>query len=186
MDYSFVAFSAFSTIAILGALLVVLKRNPVASAFALITVFFAFAGLFALMSAHLIAALQILVYTGAIMVLFVFVIMLLSQDTPVRDFQATGSLYKGVAGAVSLAVTWLLVRVVLKAAAPAMPGPFSDEKIREAGGNVKVISEMLFSDHLFHFELTSFLLLGAIVCTIALAKRKVLARHSKPHGGVAQ
>jgi NADH-quinone oxidoreductase subunit J len=184
MDYSFLAFSAFSTIAILGALLVVLKRNPVASAFALITVFFAFAGLFALMSAHLIAALQILVYTGAIMVLFVFVIMLLSQDSPVRDFQATGSLYKSVAAAVCLAVTYLLVRVVLKAAAsPVIPGPFGDDQIREAGGNVKVISEMLFSDHLFHFELTSFLLLGAIVCTIALAKRKTPTHSSKPHGG---
>jgi NADH-quinone oxidoreductase subunit J len=180
MDYTLIAFSAFSTIAILGALLVILKRNPVASAFALITVFFAFAGLFALMSAHLIAALQILVYTGAIMVLFVFVIMLLSQDTPVRDFKATSTLYKVVAGAVCAAVTWLLVRVVLKTTGIAPTGSFTDEKVSEAGGNLRVISESLFTDHLFHFELTSFLLLGAIVATIALAKRKPVS-----HGGAS-
>lgn len=180
MDYAFVAFCAFSTIAILGALLVVLKSNPVASAFALITVFFACAGLFALMSAHLIAALQILVYTGAIMVLFVFVIMLLSQDSPVRDFRSTSSLYKGVAAGVCISVTWLLVRVVLKASVPAPSGAFTDEAIEAAGGNLRVISESLFSDHLFHFELTSFLLLGAIVSTIALAKRKPVTH---PGGG---
>jgi NADH-quinone oxidoreductase subunit J len=174
MDYSFVAFCAFSTIAIFGALMVILKSNPVASAFALITVFFAFAGLYALMAAHLIAALQILVYTGAIMVLFVFVIMLLSQDTPVRDLKATSTAYKGVAGAVTLGVVYLLIRVVTKATLGTAVGIYTEEKVQELGGNVKVISELLFTDYLFHFELTSFLLLSAIVATIALAKRKPL------------
>ena len=60
----------------------VFKKNPVSSAFSLVLVFFAFAGIYALLDAHLIAALQVLVYAGAIMVLFIFVIMLLNADTP--------------------------------------------------------------------------------------------------------
>ena len=98
MDWSLLAFFIFSTIAIVGSLLVVLRTHPVGSAFSLVAVFFSFAGLYALMGAHLIAALQILVYTGAIMVLFVFVIMLLNQDAPIQDLKETSVLSKGITG----------------------------------------------------------------------------------------
>jgi NADH-quinone oxidoreductase subunit J len=172
MDYRLLAFFIFSTIAILGSLMVVLKKNPVASAFALVIVFFSFAGLYALMAAHLIAALQILVYTGAIMVLFVFVIMLLNQDSPIEDLKASSGAFKGITALAVSGFVYLLIRVALLAKGISPKGTLTDAKVDELGGNVRVISESLFSDHLFHFELTSFLLLGAIVGTIALAKRK--------------
>lgn len=167
-----IAFFAFSTIAIVGSLLVILKRNPVASAFALVLVFFSFAGLYAVMGAHLIAALQILVYTGAIMVLFVFVIMLLNQDTPVSDLKESSGLFKGVAALGCLGLTFVLVSAGIRARDVAPVGIYTDDKVAELGGNLKAISELLFTDGLFQFELTSFLLLGAIVATIALSKRQ--------------
>ncbi len=172
MNLGFFAFCVFSTIAIFGALSVVLKKNPVSSAFALVMVFFAFAGLYALIGAHLIAALQILVYTGAIMVLFVFVIMLLNQDTPVNDLKESSGLFKGVAALALAGLAMILIHTVLRAQDIVAVGQLTEEKITAQGGNLRVVSEALFSDHVFHFELTSFLLLGAIVSTVALAKRK--------------
>jgi NADH-quinone oxidoreductase subunit J len=171
IDPQLLAFFVFSTIAVFGSLMVILKKNPVASAFALVVVFFSFAGLYAVMAAHLIAALQILVYTGAIMVLFVFVIMLLNQDSPIEDLKASSGAFKSLAAVAVSGLVYLLIRVALLARGLKPAGDLTREKLESMGGNVQVISESLFSDHLFHFELTSFLLLGAIVGTIALAKR---------------
>jgi NADH-quinone oxidoreductase subunit J len=172
MNWSLFAFSIFSTIAIVGSLMVVFRKNPVGSAFSLVLVFFAFAGLYAVMGAHLIAALQILVYTGAIMVLFVFVMMLLSQDQPIQDLKETSAIFKGITGLGILGLVFILIKTVLRARDIVPTGTLTNEKIEAMGGNVRVISEALFSDHTFHFELTSFLILGATVATVALAKRK--------------
>ena len=172
MDPGVFAFSVFSTIAIFGALSVIFRRNPVSSAFALVLVFFAFAGLYALMGAHLIAALQILVYTGAIMVLFVFVIMLLNQDSPGNDLKESTGFFKGIAGLSILGICLVLLHTVSRANEISGSGTLTPDQITAQGGNLRVVSEALFTDHVFHFELTSFLLLGAIVSTVALAKRK--------------
>jgi NADH-quinone oxidoreductase subunit J len=172
IDLSLLAFFTFATIAVLGALVVILKKNPVSSAFALVLVFFAFAGLYAILGAHLLAALQILVYAGAIMVLFVFVIMLLNQDEPVEDLRTSGVLFKGLSGLGALALFAILFRAVSAAKGIRPVGTLDDARIVQLGGNMKAISEQLFSDRVFQFELTSFLLLGAIVSTVALAKRK--------------
>ncbi|MBS1959264.1 MAG: NADH-quinone oxidoreductase subunit J [Bdellovibrionales bacterium] len=172
MTGSMIAFAAFSTIAIVGSLLVIFRRTPVASAFALVLVFFSFSGLYALMGAHLIAALQILVYTGAIMVLFVFVIMLLNQDSPITDIKESSLLFKGIAGLACVGMVTVLINAALRVSGLAPTNIYTDQKIEELGGNLRVISELLFTDHLFQFELTSFLLLGAIVATIALSKRQ--------------
>jgi NADH-quinone oxidoreductase subunit J len=180
IDYPFLAFVAFSTIAILGSLMVIFKKNPVASAFALVAVFFAFAGLYALMSAHLVAALQILVYTGAIMVLFVFVIMLLNQDRPVEDFKSSSGTFKVISGVAVSFLVFLFVKVAFLARGIVPAGDWTVEKMEEQGGNVKSIANALFSDHILQFELTSFLLLGAIVATIAIAKRKGSSGRTAP------
>ena len=172
MDWSLFAFSVFSTIAIVGSLMVVFKKNPVGSAFSLVLVFFSFAGLYAVMGAHLIAALQILVYTGAIMVLFVFVIMLLNQDAPIEDLKETSAIFKGITGLGVLGLVFVLISTVMHAQNLTPTGQMTNEAIEAQGGNVRVIAEALFSDHVFHFELTSFLILGATVATVALAKRK--------------
>jgi NADH-quinone oxidoreductase subunit J len=172
MNWSLIAFSAFATIAIVGSLMVVLKKNPVSSAFALVLVFFSFAGLYAIVGAHLVAALQILVYTGAIMVLFVFVIMLLSQDEPVMDMKESSGLFKGITILGLFGLVTTLINTVLRSRSIQPTGDLTEEKVREMGGNLRVVSELLFSEKLFHFELISFLILGAIVASIALSKRK--------------
>ena len=171
MNGSMIAFSAFSTIAIVGSIMVILRRSPVGSAFALVMVFFSFAGLYALMGAHLIAALQILVYTGAIMVLFVFVIMLLNQDSPVLDFKESSALFKGIAGLGTLGLVSVLINTALRASGMQATGIYTEQRITALGGNLKAMAELIFTDSLFQFELTSFLLLGAMVATIALSKR---------------
>ncbi len=172
MDWIFVAFIVFSTIAILGSLMVVLQKTPVSSAFSLVLVFFSFSGLYALLGAHFIAALQILVYTGAIMVLFVFVIMLLGQDQPTSDLKDSSLLFKGITLLGAIGLLNVLLQAALSSKDIVGKGVYTEEKINEMGGNLKSISEVLFKDYVFHFELVSFLILGAIVATVALAKRK--------------
>lgn len=165
-------FYIFASLAIGCSLMVVLKKNPVASAFSLVLVFFCFVGLYALLDAHLVAALQILVYAGAVMVLFVFVIMLLNQDVPSFDLPRShiGLKISAVMGAGLLfgAFVW----VFKSTPAPTPIGGFSADAIEAAGGNTRVLSELMFSDYLLPFELTSVLLLTAIVGAVAIAKRK--------------
>src|SRR3954451_20319869 len=104
MDISPIFFYAFAGLAIACSLLVILKKNPVASAFSLVLTFFAFAGIYALLDAHLVAALQIFVYAGAIMVLFVFVIMLLNADIPSFDLGRSHIFSRFVSGVLCLFV----------------------------------------------------------------------------------
>jgi NADH-quinone oxidoreductase subunit J len=172
MNIEMFAFVVLATIALVSALLVVLRENPVGSAFSLILSFFAVAGLYALVGAHFVAALQVLVYTGAIMVLFVFVIMLLNADQPVLDFLKTSRWIKGTAAASGVLMLFV-AGVALRSARNIAPtGPWSTEQLALSGGHTRILSLSMFSDHLFVFELTSFLLLSAIVATIALAKRR--------------
>jgi len=125
------------------------------------------------MDAHLVAALQILVYAGAIMVLFIFVIMLLNQDVPSFDLPRShiGLKIGAVTGAALLfgAFVWSFQHT--PAATPI--GGFSVERVEAAGGNTRVLSELLFSDYILPFELTSVLLLSAMVGAVAIAKRKL-------------
>jgi len=172
MDWSFLAFIVFATIAILGSLLVILQKTPVSSAFSLVLVFFSFSGLYAILGAHFLAALQILVYTGAIMVLFVFVIMLLGQDEPTEDLKESSLLFKSVTVLGAFGFLTILLQAALSGKDIVSKGIYTDEKIIEMGGNLKVVAEVLFNDYAFHFELVSFLILAAIVATVALAKRK--------------
>lgn len=172
MDISPIAFYAFGALAIAAALLVVLKKNPVASAFSLVLVFFSFAGIYALLDAHLIAALQILVYTGAIMVLFVFVIMLLNADVPSLDFGRTSTTIKVTAAFLCSLLLAFFIRAFLNADLTQTKGAFTAAAIQNAGGNTRVVSELMFSEYLLPFELTSVLLLAAIVAAVAIAKRK--------------
>jgi NADH-quinone oxidoreductase subunit J len=177
MNIADIFFYLFAGLAIVFSLLVVLKKNPVSSAFSLVMVFFCFGAIYALMGAHLVAALQVLVYAGAVMVLFVFVIMLLNADGPSFDLgRSHAALRYG-----SIALTLILVGFFvyafrnmepIKLAANAM----TDEQIEAMGGNTRVASQLLFSKYILPFELTSVLLLGGIVGAVTLAKRKLSAK----------
>lgn len=170
-----IMFFVFATIAFVSALMVVVKKNPVSAAFSLILVLFSFAGIYALIGAHTMAALQILVYAGAIMVLFVFVIMLLNQgevETMAdENLESTSLGFKLGAGLVSAAFSTLLVIAFRSLSSIQPKGELTAQKMEASGGNLLVMSESLFKNYVFHFELISLLILGAVISTVALAKR---------------
>ncbi len=172
MDLNPIFFTAFASLAIAFALLVVLKKNPVASAFSLVLVFFCFAAMYAMLDAHLLAALQVLVYAGAIMVLFIFVIMLLAADVPSFDLGRSHVGLRIGSGAVSLVLLGLFVWAFRHTESFGAKGTLTAAKIESVGGNTQAISQLMFSDYLLPFELTSVLLLAGIVGAVAIAKRQ--------------
>ena len=166
-------FFVFAALAIAFSLLVVVNRNPVSSAFSLVVVFFNFAAIYAILGAHLLAAMQILVYAGAIMVLFIFVIMLLNADSPSFDSDRIKPFFKFTTGLIMLGFLALFFYAFGKTGDGfPLSGPFTQEAIENSGGNTRVLSEVLFSEYLLPFELTSILLLAAVVGAVAIAKRK--------------
>lgn len=165
-------FLLFAALAIAFSLVVVLKKSPVTSAFSLVMVFFCFAGIYALMGAHLIATFQILVYAGAIMVLFIFVIMLLKADEPSLDIVRTSHFFRGAVLVACTALAVLLVKSFHDQPETVQKGLHTAEKIQAAGGNSRAVSQLIFSDYLLPFELTSVLLLAAIVGSVSIAKRR--------------
>lgn len=175
MTISPIFFYLFAGMAIAFSMLVILKSNPVASAFSLVMVFFSFAGIYALLDAHLIAALQILVYAGAIMVLFIFVIMLLNADSPSFDIGRSHLVVKLIAGVMAVTLFGIFVWAFKESPPAQISGGFSSEQVEAAGGNTQVLSELLFSEYILPFELTSVLLLSGIVGAVAIAKRNKFA-----------
>jgi NADH-quinone oxidoreductase subunit J len=158
-------FFVLAAIAVLGALSLILQRHPIHSALSLIVVMVALAGLYLLMGAEFVAAVQIIVYGGAIMVLFVFVIMLLNAGA---EEHTSISKLAGIAG-IPLAVVLLgfLAVSIARSNESAQAGLQSG-----AMANTKEISTMLFKDFVYPFELTSFLILVAILGAIVLAQRE--------------
>lgn len=172
MNAPAIFFYLFAGLALATAVLVIFQKNPVTSALNLVLTFFALSGLYVLLEAHLVAALQIFVYAGAIMVLFVFVIMLLNADSPSFDLKRTPLAIRIASIAMGFAIFLGLVWVFHNSANSVIPGRFSNEAVAQAGGNSKVLSQAMFSQYLLPFELTSALLLAAIVGAVALSKRK--------------
>ena len=159
-------FYVFAAIAIAASLAMVAQRNPVAAAMNLVLTMFSLAALFVLLQAHFLAVIQLLVYAGAVMVLFLFVIMFLNlTDDQLRPGKRSILHVAGVA----LAIYALLqIREVVARTPPAAPKPLD-----ASFGTTAAIGKLLFSDYLLPFEITSVLILAAIVGAVVLAKRKL-------------
>ena len=163
-----IAFAILSVGVLLGGLLTITRRNPVSAVMSLVLTFAALAGLFATLSAHFLAVLQILVYAGAIMVLFVLVVMMVNREetTPIaRQGLVTRAVGVLAAGYVFYRVAWLVgrERAMPLLAASATP-PVKDF------GTVSSVGALLFSDFLFPFEAISLLLLVAVVGGVMLTR----------------
>jgi NADH-quinone oxidoreductase subunit J len=165
-------FWIFGVIAMAGGLLCITRRNPVGSALWLVVTLFALAAMYVLLDAQFIAALQVLVYAGAIMVLFLFVIMLLNLGRP-GPSDIKGPVGVGIAAL--LAGTLLLELRVLGQAAPpeAIQLPAGTMAALQQQGMIAAVATPLFDAYLIPFEITSLLLLAAIVGAVVLAKRKL-------------
>jgi NADH-quinone oxidoreductase subunit J len=168
-----ILFYLFAGIAVLASLLVIAQRNPVYSVLLLIASFGALSGLYVLLDAPFVAMIQIIVYAGAIMVLFLFVVMLLNaphEDTEedlergVRIPASSGTKIFGVLLAVALVGELLWA---LSTTRPAEDG-FSGTPV----SSVAVIGQVLFTDYAFPFEVTSVLILVALVGAVVLARRE--------------
>ena len=153
---------------VISALLVVTRRNPIISALYLIANFFCLSGIYLTLHAQFIAVIQILVYAGAIMVLFVFVIMLLNLGDD-RSLKDGFSWKKVVAGGLGFGVLMELIYIfIIQTGTSAIDATKATEI-----GTVEAIGHVLFTRFLFPFEVTSLLLTAAIVGAIVLAKKKL-------------
>lgn len=165
-----VIFSIMSVVATVCAIAVISHRNPVASALFLIAVMVSLAVLFLTLNAPFLAAIQIIVYAGAIMVLFLFVIMLLNlrRDEFGPEKRKAQRFFGIIFGFLFL----ILIATAIDFGLSSIGQPeVSVEKLAPAG--VEPLAELLFTKYLFPFELASILLLVAIVGTIVMAKRKL-------------
>jgi len=163
---SLLFFYIFAAIAIAGALGMVLNtRNTVAAALSLVLTMVALGGVYVLFEAYLIGVLQILVYAGAIVVLFLFVVMLLNLRGP--DFSPRRQRVTKIAAAV-IGVLALLQFLQLIHGAFGAPAA-----IPEGFGGYRQVGTALFTDYVLAFEATSLLLLAAMVGAVILAKRKI-------------
>jgi len=163
-------FALGSGIAVVFSLLMVVIRTPVKSVLSLVMAFFGLAVLSILLAAPFIAALQVIVYAGAILVLFLFVIMLLnlSQEATDRD---TRPIQKALALVGVVGLAGLLVGVTLRAGPPPI-APRATGLI-PAADEIPILGRLLFSDDLLAFEAVSVVLLVAAVGALVMSKRRV-------------
>ena len=157
-------FLIFGCICVAAAVNLLVQRHPINSALSLIVVMGSLAVLYLLLGAEFVAAIQVIVYAGAIMVLFVFVIMLLNAGVEERTHGSQVAIRFGAPGAVLfvIAVIWALLR----------RGPEDMLPIGAMYGSPEAIGRLLFKDFLLPFEVTSVLILIAIMGAVVLARRE--------------
>ncbi len=165
MTPSLLIFFVLAALAVIGAVSLILQRHPIHSALSLIVVMVALAGLYLLLGSEFVAAVQIIVYSGAIMVLFIFVIMLLNDGEEERTNFSNLATFGGIPLAVAIAGL----------IAAAIAHSSGDLPVATANGSLtstKTLSTLIFTDFVYPFELTSFLILVAILGAIVLAQRE--------------
>jgi NADH-quinone oxidoreductase subunit J len=157
-------FYIFGLFAVASALLFVTRRSPIAAALWLVNVMISLAALYVMMGAHFVGAVQVIIYAGAIMVVFLFVVMLLNlgHADALADIRARGGRFAaGAAGLVILAFLLAVARQPLPRATP-------DAQPANA---IVPVAEALYRDYVLAFEAASLVLLAAIVAAVVLAKR---------------
>jgi NADH-quinone oxidoreductase subunit J len=170
-------FYVFGLIAVASAVLFVTRKSPVAAALWLVNTMFCLAAMYVMLDAQFIGAIQVLVYAGAIMVVFLFVIMLLNLGHPSELADARGFGWKLAAGAVGiglLAELFALTRGRVPLGYLEMPQGFLARQVEQQGA-IAPIAKPLFTEYLLAFELTSVLLLAAIVGAVVLGRRRTNA-----------
>ena len=166
MEFGFFLF--FAAISIASALLVVIAKNPIHSALALMVCLVQVAALFILLGSPFLAAIQIFVYVGAVMVLFLFVIMMLDVREAARVRFLQGGTFPTLVVLVLLGAEML----ILLLGSERFPVSATDMEVVRGEGALERLSTTLFTDYLFPFEVASVILLVALVGAIVLARSK--------------
>jgi NADH-quinone oxidoreductase subunit J len=166
------AFYAFAGITVLGALLVIAQRNPVYSVLALVAAFFGLSGLYVLLEAPFVAIVQIIIYAGAIMVLFLFVVMLLNVPREdAAEWDLKHPLYRPWPMRIGALLAVLMV-AQLGWALWRTPGIREGIGAQSTGASdVGTLGRVLFTDYMFAFEVTSILILASMIGAVILARR---------------
>jgi NADH-quinone oxidoreductase subunit J len=162
-----ILFGAFAVLTLLSAALVIFAKSPISSAMALVSTFFFLAGVYVLLWAHTVAVLQVLVYAGAIMVLFLFVIMLLNLGDEAPSARMTFSRILGGGSAVGLLA-------VLAIALNRVPKDVASLGVEaQSFGTLRSIGQAIYTTWLLPFEAVSLLLLVAMVGAVVVAKSRI-------------
>ena len=170
-----IVFAFAAVLVVASALMVVINRHPVYSALYLVLTFLGLSVFYLQLQAPFLAAVQVIVYAGAIMVLFLFVIMLLGEDKPLRGEQKLGAqkwLGPVFAAVLVAQLGYLLMRGPASSAEPAPNVPIlggGDATF----GSVKALGSTLFTNYVFAFEATSVVLLVAMIGVVVLAKKRL-------------
>ena len=160
-------FYLLAGLAVLGGVLVITRKNPVHSALALILTLLALAGLYLMLYAPFVAGVQIILYAGGIMVLFLFVIMLVNIERSQKEEQFSKQWLVGLIAAVSLGVLFIAVFLRGRTMFPVRPiHPIEQD-------NTQQIAVFLYGNYMFAFEIASLLLLVAIVGAVVMAKKRI-------------
>lgn len=166
-----------SILSILAALGMVFAKNPLSVALCLLAVLIATAGIYGVIGEHLIATLQLIIYAGAIMVLFIFSIMLLNIDVELKSHVENWSKSTKIAYPLGIILTAFIVAAVYRfsnsAEASYQLGEWTPERIKSAGGSSWMLSLEVFNHNFLSFELVGIALLIATVGAVVLAKRKL-------------
>lgn len=166
-------------VAIFGALMTVSRRNPVYSAGWMMVTLTAVAAVFAVLHASFLSVIQVLLYAGAIVVLFVFVIMLLN---PTRDELARErtSVAQVVIGVLMSSLLFAVLVSVFVRADPALTVPFGASQIDPSFGTTEYFGRTIYDNYLVAFELISFVVFAAIAAVVLVGKRDLLAKPAAP------
>jgi NADH-quinone oxidoreductase subunit J len=172
-----VFFALCSIAALLGALSTVLARNPIRGAMGLLLTIVGIAGLFLKLNAQFLAAIQLIVYAGAVVVLFVFVIMLLGPDAgaTARKTEPTSRLSRALAGTLMALIAGVTLVLVLRGADT--PSRFAH--VGPEHGSVEAVGLQLFTKAIVPFELATALLIVAVIGAIAVARSRHQTRKEK-------
>ncbi len=161
-------FYLLSALMLVGGILVITRKNPVHSALALITTLLAQAAIYLMLYAPFVAGVQIILYAGGIMVLFLFVIMLVSIDRSIKERQFNSQWLIGVVAATALG--GLFIAVYTKGT-DLFPGQAT--LAAAEGDNTQRLASLLYGQYMFSFEIASLLLLVAIIGAVVMAKKRI-------------
>ncbi|MGR3178333.1 MAG: NADH-quinone oxidoreductase subunit J [Candidatus Anammoxibacter sp.] len=169
-----ILFYLISSVAIISAVSVILQKNPIYSVISLIVTLVSLATVFLLLNAQFLAAVQIIVYAGAIMVLFLFVVMLLNLGKNDAGEEGRDKLFIQKKAAVILGGTlFVIFAMVIKGGFYSGKSGIYTTEVINSIGNTELVGKLLFTEYLLPFEITSVLLFAAIIGTIILAKKKI-------------
>lgn len=178
MPWDVIFFYTIAALCLLTAVLVVVSENPVHSGLFLVLSFLNVAGIFVMLGAEFLAVIQIIVYTGAILVLLLFVLMLVDPDK-LPSFYTARPLQRYVSAIIGVVLVLEIGAAIISRPAVSMIGPDTMESVQAVGGNVQAIGRVLFTDYVLAVEIVSLVLSVGVVGAVVLGLPERLGERAR-------